>query len=65
MILLAGQLQVEYQGSKPAMLKRGDYAFGPAGLAHRARCVGAASCTLFIAFEGPVDALAVEMPAGR
>ncbi len=65
MILLAGQFQVEYQGSKPAMLKRGDYAFGPAGLAHKARCVGSAPCTLFIAFEGPVDAIAADAPPGR
>ncbi len=65
MILLAGQLQVEYQGSKPAVLKRGNYAFGPAGLAHQARCLGAEPCTLFIAFEGPVDALAADTPAGR
>ncbi len=65
MILVAGQMQVEYQGSKPATLKRGDYAFGPAGLAHKAMCLGAAPCTLFIAFEGPVDALAADTPAGR
>ena len=65
MILLTGQLQVEYQGSKSATLKRGDYAFGPAGLAHKAKCLGAAPCTLFIAFEGPVDAVAADTPAGR
>lgn len=65
MILLAGRLRVEYQGSEPNVLKRGDYAFGPAGLAHMASCVGAAPCTLFIAFEGPVDALAADPPAGR
>lgn len=64
-ILLGGQLRVEYQGTRPATLKRGDYAYGPAGLAHEARCLGAAPCTLFIAFEGPVDALAAEAPPGR
>ena len=65
MILIAGQMRVEYQGSKPALLKRGDYAFGPAGLPHKANCLGAAPCILFIAFEGPVDALAAEPPIGR
>jgi quercetin dioxygenase-like cupin family protein len=65
MILLGGQLRVEYQGSKPVVLKRGDYAFGPAGLAHRASCLGTGPCTLFIAFEGPVDAVAVDTPARR
>lgn len=56
MILVSGNLRVEYKGTKPATLAVGDYAFGPAGLPHRAMCLGKESCTLFIAFEGPVDA---------
>lgn len=63
MILVSGQLRVEYAGSKPATLKGGHYAYGPAGLAHQAACAGPAPCILFIAFEGPVDALAAEAPA--
>jgi mannose-6-phosphate isomerase-like protein (cupin superfamily) len=56
MVLVSGSLRVEYKGAKPTTLAVGDYAFGPARLPHRATCLGQKSCTLFIAFEGPVDA---------
>lgn len=56
MILVAGRLRVQYQGAPAAVLTPGMYAYGPAGLAHEASCEGRAPCTLFIAFEGPVDA---------
>ena len=62
MILLSGRLQVRYAGAPPTVLESGHYAFGPAGRAHVARCLGAEPCTLFIAFEGPVDALPAELP---
>lgn len=58
MILVTGQLQVTYQGQAPVTLAAGDYAYGPAQLPHRATCVSADPCTLFIAFESPVDAIA-------
>jgi quercetin dioxygenase-like cupin family protein len=57
MILVSGQLKVEYVGSTPSTLDPGDYAFGPAGLAHKASCISKTPCVLFIAFEGAVDAL--------
>lgn len=57
MILVGGQLRIQYRGSKPFVLSVGDYAFGPAGAPHRASCIGDQPCTLFIAFEGAVDAL--------
>jgi quercetin dioxygenase-like cupin family protein len=56
-ILVTGELQVQYQGQSPATLRAGDYAYGPAGLPHTAKCLSQAPCTLFIAFEQPVDAL--------
>ena len=56
MMLVSGRLRIEYRGAQPRTLARGDYAYGPAGLAHSASCLGKQSCTLFIAFEGPVDA---------
>jgi mannose-6-phosphate isomerase-like protein (cupin superfamily) len=59
MILVTGRLRVQYQGSPEATLEPGHYAYGPPGLPHRATCEGAAPCTLFIAFVGPVDAEAV------
>jgi hypothetical protein len=40
-----------------ATLTPGMYADGPARLAHKASCLGEQACTLFIAFEGPVDAV--------
>lgn len=56
MILVSGELDVDYQGAPPATLRAGNYAYGPAGLPHTAACRGTQACTLFIAFEGPVDA---------
>lgn len=63
MILVSGTLRVEYAGSAAKTLAAGDYAFGPAGLPHRASCLGKEACTLFIAFEGPVDATIAPLPA--
>ena len=57
MILVSGELEVKYQGAPQALLKAGHYAYGPAKLPHRAACRSSDSCTLFIAFEGPVDVL--------
>jgi quercetin dioxygenase-like cupin family protein len=60
MVLVAGELHVTYDGHKPAVLKSGSYAYGPAKLPHKAECVSKAPCILFIAFESPVDAVPVE-----
>ncbi|MCY7281168.1 MAG: cupin domain-containing protein [Sphingomonas bacterium] len=60
MILVSGQLEVKYRGAPAATLKPGNYAFGPASLPHRATCVGTGQCHLFVAFEGPVDVVAVD-----
>lgn len=59
MILVTGRLRVQYQGAAEVTLEPGHYAYGPAGLPHRATCEGDTPCTLFIAFVGPVDAEAV------
>lgn len=56
MILVDGQMRVTYEGAAEVTLTPGNYAYGPAGLPHSARCDGKAPCYLFIAFEGPVDA---------
>ena len=60
MVLVTGQLDVHYQGAAETQLTSGEYAYGPAGLPHVADCASAEPCTLFIAFEGPVDALAFD-----
>lgn len=56
MILLEGEMRVKYDGSEAVTLTPSTYAYGPAGLPHEAVCTSASRCTLFIAFEGPVDA---------
>ena len=56
MVLVEGQLNVRYQGQRAEVLTPGEYAYGPAKMAHQASCLGDKPCTLFIAFEGPVDA---------
>ncbi len=60
MVLVGGQLRVTYAGAAPATLVPGDYAFGPAGAPHVAKCLSQEPCVLFIAFEGPVDAALVK-----
>ena len=55
MVLVTGKLDVKYRGAQPVTLYPGNYAYGPARLPHRATCMAAEACTLFIAFEGPVD----------
>ena len=62
MILVSGRLRVRYQGAKERILAAGHYAFGPPGLPHEGKCLGPQRCTLFIAFEGPVDAEATKGP---
>lgn len=56
MILVEGQLNVRYEGAAAELLTPGEYAYGPAKMAHEAVCLSDKPCTLFIAFEGPVDA---------
>ena len=63
MILVAGELQVTYEGQPMAVLKPGTYAYGPANLPHSALCASTDECILFIAFESPLDAVPVESAA--
>lgn len=60
MVLVSGELQVDYDGQEPEVLQAGTYAYGPAELPHSAECRSAEPCVLFIAFEEPVDAIAGE-----
>ena len=62
MVLIGGQLRVRYEGNRAQVLTPGTYAYGPAGMPHEAQCLGRQRCHLFIAFEGPVDAIAVRGP---
>ena len=60
MVLVAGELHVTYDGQAKKVLKAGEYAYGPAKIPHAGECVSSAPCVLFIAFEAPVDAVAVD-----
>lgn len=60
MVLVAGEMRVVYEGQKPAVLKSGTYAYGPAKRPHSATCTSAVPCVLFIAFESPLDAVPIE-----
>lgn len=59
MVLVAGAMDVIYEGQAPAQLKAGTYAYGPAQRVHHGQCVSEEDCVLFIAFEEPVDAFLV------
>lgn len=65
MVLVSGELRVTYDGQKAATLKPGMYAYGPAKLPHEGVCGKGDACILFIAFEGPVDAMPAGSPEGR
>jgi quercetin dioxygenase-like cupin family protein len=60
MVLVSGELTVTYDGLPPTKLVTGMYAYGPAGHAHEAVCAEGVDCVLFIAFEAPLDAVAVK-----
>ncbi len=57
MILVAGQLRVNYDGQPSKVLTPGNYAYGPAKRQHDGTCESATQCILFIAFESPLDAV--------
>ncbi len=57
MVLISGEMLVSYKGEATQTLTAGTYAYGPPEKPHTARCADAGPCILFIAFEGPVDAI--------
>ncbi len=60
MVLLSGELRIDADDQQGILLREGSYAYMPAGLPHSATCESSDPCTLFIAFEDPVDAIPVE-----
>lgn len=60
MVLVTGELEVMYQGRSAVVLQAGQYAYGPAKAPHVGTCRSKVPCTLFIAFDEPVDAMAFE-----
>ena len=57
MVLIAGELRVDFDGQPPTKLMAGTYAYGPPRRPHGGACVSATPCVLFIAFDAPVDAV--------
>jgi mannose-6-phosphate isomerase-like protein (cupin superfamily) len=62
MVLVSGELEIVYDGQPPAVLKPGMYSYGPPKLPHKASCANGDPCVLFIAFEGPIDAVPTLTP---
>ncbi|MDZ7717769.1 MAG: cupin domain-containing protein [Balneolaceae bacterium] len=56
MVLIAGEMTVDYEGQSPVTITTGEYAYGPPELPHTASCESSEPCVLFIAFNEPVDA---------
>jgi quercetin dioxygenase-like cupin family protein len=56
MVLVAGELQLTYEGQSTTVLQPGGYAYGPAKRPHKGYCASEVPCVLFIAFESPLDA---------
>ena len=59
MILLEGEFHTTYKGFERVVLKKGDYAFGPADLAHDGYCASKEDCVMFVAYETPIDAIPI------
>lgn len=59
MILISGDLEVQYEGENPVVLKAGTYAYGPSSKPHRAKCLDNGPCVLFVAMVDPFDAVPI------
>ena len=60
MVLISGQLRVNYKGQTPVIMNPFTYSYGPPKLPHDTVCNDLEDdCILFIAFEEPVDAIDV------
>lgn len=60
MVLLSGKMTVDYDNQESVVMEQGNYAYGPAELPHTATCQSGDDCVLFISFDKPVDAFAVD-----
>ena len=58
MILLSGQMTLQYDGHPETIVKPGGFAYGPAKAPHKATCNSDVPCVLFINFDLPVDVIA-------
>ncbi|WP_295984668.1 cupin domain-containing protein [uncultured Algibacter sp.] len=59
MILISGEMEVQYEGEPSQLMKTGSYAYGPAKKPHLAKCLDKGPCVLFIALVEPFDAFPI------
>ncbi len=57
MIMIQGEFETTYVGQERVILKKGDYAFGPAGLAHDGYCSSKEACVMYVGYDSPLDAV--------
>ena len=57
MVLLTGELHLDFEGQDALVMDPGTYAYGPPGRPHSAHCAEGDACLLFIAFEEHLDAI--------
>lgn len=60
MVLVSGELEIKYDNHETALIKTGDFAYGPAKLPHKAYCKKGDDCILYIGFVAPLDAMPIE-----
>ncbi len=60
MIMIEGEFETTYVGQDSVTLKKGDYAFGPAGLAHDGYCASEKECIMYVGYDNPLDAVPYE-----
>jgi mannose-6-phosphate isomerase-like protein (cupin superfamily) len=60
MVLVSGELEVTYDNHETATIRKGDFAYGPAKLPHKAYCKKGDDCILYIGFVAPLDAIPLE-----
>ena len=54
-MMVSGSLQLQMKDGKPLVARRGDFAYLPSHHVHRATCLGAAPCLVFLSADAPFD----------
>ena len=54
-MMVSGSLEIQMRDGKPLVARRGDFAYLPSRHVHRATCLGAAPCLVFLSADAPFD----------
>jgi quercetin dioxygenase-like cupin family protein len=54
-MVVSGSLEIQMQGDKSLVTHKGDFAYLPPHHVHRASCLGAASCVVFLTSDAAFD----------